>query len=235
MDGQTVDWTEDGPTEDGGTEDGQTEDGPTPELALASMASVAHLVRHGEVENPRHTVYADLPGFNLSARGRRQARWAGDTLASHPIRAVYASPLDRAVQTASEIAVRHDLACTVVPDLTEWELMSRWRGLRWPELDRYRPGELDAYLTDPLQMDFSPESVEELAARVGGTVAALTERRRDQEIVVVCHQDPIQAARLVLTGRPLALLHEAKPRHCELISLVPGTPWTEIARRVPVV
>lgn len=199
------------------------------------MTSVVHLVRHGEVENPHNTVYADLPGFNLSARGRRQAAWAGNTLASHPIRAVYTSPLDRAVETASEIADRHNLACTVVPDLSEWELMNRWRGLPWPELDRYRPGELDTYLTSPLRMDFSPETVEELAARVGGTVLALAESHPDHEIVIVCHQDPIQSARLMLTGRSLALLHEAKPRHCELISLVPGAPWKEIGRRRPAV
>lgn len=199
------------------------------------MTSVVHLVRHGEVENPHHTVYADLAGFHLSARGRRQAAWAGDALASRPIRVVYTSPLDRAVETASEIAGRHDLACTVVTDLTEWELMNRWRGLPWPELDRYRPGELDAYLTDPLRMDFSPETVEELAARVGGAVSALAGNHPEHEIVVVGHQDPIQAARLMLTDRSLALLHEAKPHHCELISLVPGTPWREIERRRPAV
>lgn len=197
------------------------------------MASVVHLVRHGEVENPNHTVYADLPGFKLSVRGQRQAGWAGKALASHRISAVYTSPLDRAVETASEIADHHNLVCKVVPDLTEWALMNRWRGLPWPELDRYRPGELAAYLTDPLQMDFAPETVEELAARVGGTVSRLADRHPDQEIVIVCHQDPIQTARLVLTGRPLSQLHEAKPRHCEIISLVPGTPWKETTRHLP--
>ena len=198
------------------------------------MASVVHLVRHGEVENPHHTVYADLPGFNLSTRGRRQAAWAGRALASHRVGAVYTSPLDRAVETASKIAGHHNHACTAVPDLTEWALMNRWRGLPWPELDRYRPGELDAYLTSPLQMEFSPETVEEVAARIGGAVSDLADRHPDQEIVIVCHQDPIQTARLALTDRPLSLLHDAKPRHCEIISLVPGTPWKEIARQPPI-
>ena len=197
------------------------------------MASFVHLVRHGEVENPHDTVYADLPGFDLSERGRREAAWAGSVLASRPIRALYTSPLDRAVETASEMATHHNLACETVPDLTEWALMNRWRGLPWPELDRYRPGELEAYLTDPLRMDFSPETVEELATRIGGAVSALADRHPDQEIVIVSHQDPIQTARLVLTGRPLALLHEAKPRHCEIISLVPGENWSEYARRTP--
>ena len=199
------------------------------------MASLVHLVRHGEVENPHHTVYADLPGFDLSERGRRQAAWAGKVLASRPIQAVYTSPLDRAVETASMIVTCHPhLECETVPGLTEWALMNRWRGLRWPQLDIYRPGELATYLTRPLEMDFSPESVEELAARVGGTVSALAERHPGQEMVIVSHQDPIQTARLVLTGRPLDLLHEDKPRHCEIISLVPGMRWRESNRRTPV-
>ena len=202
-------------------------------VALLAMASIVHLVRHGEVENPNHLVYADLPGFGLSARGRRQAAWAGRTLASHRIAAVYTSPLDRALETAGEIANHHLLACNVVPDLTEWALMNRWRGLPWPDLDRHRPGELDAYLTNPLQMEFSPETVEELATRVGNTVSALAGNHPDQEIVIVCHQDPIQTASLLLTGRPLTLLHQDKPRHCEIISLVPGTPWKVINRHPP--
>ncbi|RPI21428.1 MAG: histidine phosphatase family protein, partial [Actinobacteria bacterium] len=40
------------------------------------MQSTRHtllLMRHGEVENPRHVVYSDLPGFHLSAGGRAQA------------------------------------------------------------------------------------------------------------------------------------------------------------------
>ena len=197
---------------------------------MTTVASIVHLVRHGEVENPNHVVYADLPGFNLSERGRRQAVWAGTYLSSRPIEAVYTSPLDRAMETASVIAAYHDLETETVPGLTEWALMSRWRGLRWPELDTYRPGELDVYLARPLEMDFAPESVKALATRVSGAVSALSGRHSEREIVVVSHQDPIQVTRLALTNRPLRRLHETKPRHCEIISLTPGRPWRESAR-----
>ena len=198
------------------------------------MASVVHLVRHGEVDNPDHVVYADLAGFNLSRRGRRQAGWAGTYLSPRPIEAVYSSPLDRATETASAIAARHDLGVETVPELTEWALMGRWRGVRWPDLDAHYPGELDAYLTHPTRMGFAPESVEKLAVRLGGAISSLSGRHPGAEIVVVAHQDPLQAARLSLTGRPLELLHETKPRHCEVISLIPGRPWRESARRGPV-
>ena len=197
------------------------------------MASKVYLVRHGEVHNPDGLVYADLPGFGLSARGRRQALWAGEFLASRPIGAVYTSPLDRAIQTASAITPPHHLDYETAPALTEWALLRRWRGLAWAELDHHRPGELSAYLTHPLEMGFAPESVEELAARIGGTISALAGRHPDGQIVVVSHQDPIQTARLHLTGRPLERLHDQKPRHCEVITLVPGNPWRETARITP--
>ena len=64
-----------------------------------------YLVRHGEVANPNHVVYADLPGFNLSPLGVRQAHAAGRHLARRPIDAVVTSPLARAVQTATAIPV----------------------------------------------------------------------------------------------------------------------------------
>lgn len=197
------------------------------------MASTVHLIRHGEVDNPRHTVYADLPGFHLSGRGRRQAAWAADRLAARPIEAVYSSPLDRAAETAAEIAGRRGLEAETAPGLTEWALMGRWRGLPWPDLDIHRPGELDAYLTRPLEMDFTPETVEELAVRTGGAVSALAERHPAGEIAAVSHQDAIQAALLLLTGAGLRRLHEAKPRHCEIITLAPGNPWTVTARSAP--
>lgn len=197
------------------------------------MTSVVYLVRHGEVHNPDHTVYADLPGFHLSERGRRQAAWAGRHLSDRPVAALYTSPLDRAVETARSIGAHHGLAPEAVAGLTEWGLMGRWRGLRWPDLDIRRPGELEMYLTSPLTMDFTPETVQELADRVGDAVTLLARRHPGEEIVIVSHQDPIQVTRLALTNRPLGKLHQAKPRHCEIISLAPGARWTETGRRVP--
>ncbi|MCY4620867.1 MAG: histidine phosphatase family protein [bacterium] len=196
------------------------------------MASVVHLVRHGEVENPAGVVYADLAGFRLSERGRRQATWAGTHLAAHPISAVYASPLDRARETARVIALPHGLEPLVLPEVTEWALMSRWAGLPWADLDIHFPGELAAYLNDPLDLDFAPESVTQLALRVGEAVDALADRHPDQEAVVVSHQDPIQAARLRLTGQDLDRLHHDKPRHCEVISLSRSAGWRQASRVV---
>lgn len=190
------------------------------------------LVRHGEVHNPDHVVYADLAGFPLSATGRRQA----SDVASHlPHNAVLVtSPLDRAVETAQIIASSTGSHVVVDDALTEWLLGSRWAGHVWEELDDSFPGELAAYLEHPEDLPFSPESLVELGRRVGGAVRKHRDGS-DGPLVFVSHQDPIQAARLSLTGRPLTALNSNKPMHAEAIELVATEigAWVERGSWIP--
>jgi broad specificity phosphatase PhoE len=197
------------------------------------MASLVHLVRHGEVDNPGEIVYADLPGFRLSDRGRSQASRTARHLGSQPVVAVWSSPLERALQTAAIIASRFGLPVLVDDALTEWRLSHRWAGTRWDELDRRFPGELDAYMHDPADLSFSPESLIELAGRVRGAVETIASRHDAGDVVVVGHQDPIQAARLALTGRSLVGLQNDKPGHATVITLRPRDGWREIASFTP--
>lgn len=181
-----------------------------------------HLVRHGEVANPGHVVYASLPGFGLSERGRRQAEAAALRLAGFPVTAIRSSPLTRAVETASIIGAVIGVAVDVDDRLTEWGLAERWAGVRWEDLRRVFPGELEAYLDHPDDLPFAPEPLAALARRV---VSAVEEALAgsDGDVVVVSHQDPIQAARLALTGRPLSELWDDKPLHGAVVSIVGGT------------
>ena len=71
--------------------------------------TVVHLVRHGQVENPRRVLYGRLPGYHLSRRGQAQAELLAGYFADAPLAAVVASPLERAQQTATPIAAAHGL------------------------------------------------------------------------------------------------------------------------------
>ena len=193
---------------------------------MRTVTDSVFLVRHGEVWNPGHVVYADLPGFPLSATGRRQASAVADRLPHDAT--VVSSPLDRAVETAQIIA-SHTGGRVVIDDaLTEWALGSRWAGRVWEQLEASFPGELTAYLEHPEHLPFSPEPLSDLATRVGGAVRMCRDEL-EGPLVFVSHQDPIQAARLFLTGRPLAELNRDKPMHAEAIELSVSTtePWIE--------
>ena len=68
--------------------------------------TVVHLLRHGEVHNPNHVLYGRLPGYHLSANGRMMAAAAADYFAGRPVAAIFASPLERAQETAQPVAER---------------------------------------------------------------------------------------------------------------------------------
>src|SRR5262245_48651756 len=91
-------------------------------------------IRHGEVENPDGVIYAGLPGYGLSERGRSQAVEMAEAIDGANVVAIYASPLDRAMETASYMA--KVAGVEIVPDirLHEWRHWHQWAGMTWEEL-----------------------------------------------------------------------------------------------------
>lgn len=189
-----------------------------------------HLVRHGEVENPDHVVYARLPGYGLSTLGRDQAAAAAQYLIRRPILAIWSSPLQRALETATVIAARFQLPVRVHPDLTEWRFADGWAGIRWDDLPELRPGQLERYLDTPWDLDFGSETLSELAGRIAAVAVELDERHPEGDVLLISHQDPVQAGRLRLTGRDLRELADDKPGHATVLSFRRREAWEEVAR-----
>jgi broad specificity phosphatase PhoE len=197
-----------------------------------------YLIRHGEVHNPDHVVYADLDGFGLSEHGWRQARASAARLRDAEISAVVHSPLQRAAETAGEIAADRAVPVEVDDRLTEWKLGTRWAGVVWEDLPTQFPGELESYLATPTDLPWSPEPLSTVAARFVGAVGAALQRHPEGQVVFVAHQDPVQAARLALLGRRLGDLHQEKPGHAEIITLATtdamgAETWQEVGRWAP--
>ena len=191
------------------------------------MAALVHLVRCGEVDNPDHLAYSDLPGFGLSPHGVDQAKKVGRYLGPRPVVAIWSSPLERALRTAEEIAKRTGVPVKVDPDLTEWQLLHRWRGHSWRSIPESFPGELEAYLEHPDDLHFSVEPLADVADRMSRVARRLDEDHPHGDVVIVSHQDAIQAGRIKLVGSTLEELHSDKPGHGAVITLRPGTTWRE--------
>jgi broad specificity phosphatase PhoE len=81
--------------------------------------TVVHLLRHGEVHNPRRVIYGRIPGFHLSEDGRMMAKAAADFLASRDVTVLVSSPLDRARETAEPLAAQTGLEVTIDERLIE--------------------------------------------------------------------------------------------------------------------
>ena len=192
--------------------------------------TIVHLVRHGEVANPNHVVYADLEGFNLSPLGVRQVHSTALHLDPRPIEGVFTSPLARARQTATAVARRHDLEPVVRDDLVETRQYPAWTGHRWDDLDTRFPGQVERYLEDASTLEDVAETLDGVAQRVSGVVIDAA-RSGLREFAVVGHQDPLQAGRLHLTGRHLSELLVDPPSHASVVTIVSDdlVTWREVA------
>ena len=89
----------------------------------ADAATTLYLVRHGETEhNRRGIIQGGGVDSELNAAGRAQAKALAQRLRSVSIDTLYASPLQRAKQTADILARPHDpLSRTYLRDLSEMD------------------------------------------------------------------------------------------------------------------
>ncbi len=184
-----------------------------------TQTTVVHLLRHGEVSNPRGILYGCLPGFHLSEDGRLMAKAAAQFLAGRDVRLLLCSPLERARETALPVAAQFGLAVTVDERLIEpWNHFegqafgvgngSLARPAHWPSLwNPFRPSWGEPYLSIARRM----RTVMDHAAQVA----------RGHEAVCVSHQLPIWVARRSVEGR--RLWHHPGRRQCALGSVTSVT------------
>jgi len=177
--------------------------------------------RHGMVANPDGVIYARLPGFPLSADGLHEAERLGAMLADARVTAVYASPLERAVQTAEALAAPHGL--DVVPDdrLLEWSFWVRWAGTSWADLPSREP-EVAAYERDPVGV-YPEDPLPTVGDRVLAW-AAEAARAHDGIVFGVSHEAPLAAAYVAGRGADFSAFRSVHVPLLGSIRLAPGPP-----------
>jgi broad specificity phosphatase PhoE len=79
-----------------------------------------YLIRHGAIENPQALACGRRPGFPLSKQGIREAGETAGFLTGSGIEAIFHSPLERCVQTASIIASVLQVPVVEAGEVNEW-------------------------------------------------------------------------------------------------------------------
>lgn len=164
------------------------------------------------MHNPQGVLYGRIPGYHLSELGHRMAEVAATSLTGHPVRALFASPLQRTQESAMPWATRFGVDITTDERLIEphnWfegqrmrEAIRRpaaWPRLAWP----FRPSWGEPYISVRLRMF--------------GAIEDAWNAVDDGEVVLVSHQMPIvMVARSVADQR---LYHDPRQRRCSLSSI----------------
>ena len=161
------------------------------------------LIRHGENEFVKTGKMAGrTPGVHLNERGRQQAADMATALADVKLKAIYASPLERAVETAKPIAEGRKLEVQLRPDLMDTNI-GKWQGRTLKQLRRLKKWKIVQQA--PSRFTFPEgESFLQNQMRVISTLDEIAASHKPKDIVaVVFHADPIKLAVAYYLGMPL--------------------------------
>ena len=150
------------------------------------------LIRHGENDySHRQKLAGRLPGVHLNEKGKKQVMELARALEPLPLKAVYSSPLERAMETAEMIAEVHKLKVVRRPGLIETN-QPRWQGRSVKQLRRTK--EWRVLQTTPSRFRFpGGESIAQQQLRQVDELEALCERHKERDFFAcVGHADPFK-------------------------------------------
>lgn len=170
------------------------------------------LVRHGNVENPKHIIYGYLP-LPLSAKGRAEIKRVGVLLKKQNIAAIFSSPQKRAQESAkiiSQVIFRGKTKVQTEKDLRETSLGHLFEKLTHKQAKEKSPKIYHDYYRQPAKVKIAGENLAKMAERILRAVQKGIKKYPGQNIVFVSHQDPIVATLLKISQRDFNDLHKVK-------------------------
>lgn len=177
-----------------------------------------YLIRHGTTTLPEHFVgETDVP---LSTAGKdeihRLSRIIVDRMLSpeRPLKAIYASDLQRSIESARILAQLTGMEIQIVPDLRELAF-GAWEGLTYEQITERYPKEFSAWKTD-FSRKHPPggESMGSLRKRVMTALSEILGRHRNGDrIAVVAHGAVNRVILCHYLGLPLNRIFSLGQKH----------------------
>jgi probable phosphoglycerate mutase len=184
--------------------------------------TLLYLIRHGETDFIGKRLAGWLPGVHLNPRGRAQAEALAQLLSGVRFAALYASPLERTMETAEPLGRMLGLAVEPRPSLGEVRT-GRWQGQSLRSLRRRK---LWSVVQNAPSLARFPEgeSFVETQARVVGELEELRAMHLKKTIACVSHADVIKLAIAHYLGLPLDMFHRLSvaPASISILSVVDG-------------
>ena len=176
------------------------------------------LVRHGQTPTTGTTLPGRAKGLHLADAGKAQAEAVAERLAILPrIDALYASPLERARETAHPIGRVRGLATRIERGLLECDF-GEWTGAALADLAK-KP-EWKTVQNYPSGFRFpAGESFSEMQVRIVSTMARLRDAHAGGVVVCVSHADPIKAAVADAMGTHLDLFQRISISTCSVTAI----------------
>jgi probable phosphomutase (TIGR03848 family) len=152
--------------------------------------AMVFLIRHGLTDHTGSRLYGRTPGLHLSERGREQADRLAERFSRVRLAAVYSSPLERCIETATPLAVAQGLRVTRRSGLVEMDA-GIWTNRPLSGLARTKLWQ--RIQQTPSQAAFPDgESFVAANARLVGELGQIAGSHPNGRVAVVSHSDTIR-------------------------------------------
>jgi probable phosphoglycerate mutase len=161
------------------------------------------LIRHGENDFVKTGKLAGrIPGVHLNEKGQKQAQALSEALTQVPLKAIYSSPLERAMETATPIAEAHNLTVIEEPDLMDTNI-GQWQGKSLKVLRLTKAWTV--VQSAPSRFRFPDgESFVDAQTRYVDALERIIKKHKPRDVAaVIFHADPIKLAITHFLGMPL--------------------------------
>ncbi len=189
---------------------------PTP-----PAATVVLLVRHGQTPTTGKLLPGRAPGLHLADVGIQQAQRAAERIGQlTTVDAIYASPLERARETAAPIAATRGMKVRIDKGLLECDF-GDWTGAELKTLMKLP--EWATVQRAPSTFTFpNGESFTAMQNRIVGAIDRLRAAHPGGTIVCVSHADPIKAAVAHAMGTHIDLFQRIVISTCSVTAIAYG-------------
>jgi probable phosphoglycerate mutase len=176
------------------------------------------LVRHGQTPTTGKLLPGRAPGLHLADTGTLQARTAGERIAAlKQVDAIYASPLERARETAAPIAAARNMKVQIDKGLLECDF-GQWTGAELKALMKLP--EWQTVQRSPSTFRFpGGESFTEMQTRIVTAIDRIRAKHEGGVVVCVSHADPIKAAVAHAMGTHLDLFQRIVISTCSVSAI----------------
>jgi probable phosphoglycerate mutase len=164
--------------------------------------AVILLIRHGENDWVGKRLAGRLPDVHLNQKGKAQANELAEILKTIPFKAIYSSPLERAMETAQPLAQLKEMEILVCANLSEINF-GDWQGKTIKQLRRLKLWK--TVQNNPSQMQFpNGESFTNAQTRLVECITQITEKHEATDLIACfSHSDSIRLLVTYFLNMPL--------------------------------
>lgn len=181
------------------------------------------LIRHATNDAIGKRFAGRAAGLHLNAEGQQQAEQLAQRLAQVSLSAIYSSPMERTIETATPMAKQHQLEINIKEEFNELDI-GNWTGSAISDLEKVKEFRHFNTFRSGTRLPGGELMLEAQLRMVAGLQTLCTQHPK-QTIAVVGHADPIKAAVAYFAGIPLDLFHrlEISPASVSVLELYEET------------